>query len=54
MKFGSSGSGEGEFDRPTDVAVDHDGVIYVSDWLNNRLQIFDETGKFIDLKTGEA
>ena len=54
MKIGSSGDGEGEFNRPADVAVDKDGIIYVADWLNNRLQYFDPDGNFCGLKTGEA
>ena len=54
MKLGSSGSGEGELDRPTDVAVDQDGIIYVADWMNNRLQVFDPDGNFAALKTGDA
>ncbi len=54
MKFGSSGSGEGEFNRPTDVAVDKDGIIYVADWLNDRIQVFDADGSFVTLRTGDA
>ena len=54
MKFGSPGSGDGQFDRPAGVAVDADGVIYVADWLNNRLQVFDQDGRFVAAKTGEA
>lgn len=33
--FGSEGSGEGEFQLPTDVAVDAEGFIYVSEYHEN-------------------
>jgi len=54
MKFGSSGSGEGQFNRPSGVAVDSDGIIYVADWLNDRLQVFDPDGNFVTARTGDA
>ena len=54
MKFGSSGTGDGEFNRPTGVAVDNDGIIYITDWGNNRLQVFDADGRFITKMTGDA
>src|SRR5271166_4059406 len=37
----------GDFALPTDVAVDKDGNIYVTDTLNWRVEIFDGDGKFI-------
>jgi DNA-binding beta-propeller fold protein YncE len=37
----------GDFAKPTNVAVDQDGNLYVSDTLNNRVEIFDAEGKFI-------
>jgi len=37
----------GDFSKPTNVAVDQDGNLYVSDTLNNRVEIFDADGKFI-------
>ena len=40
--------------RPSGVAVDSDGVIYVADWLNNRLQVFDPDGNFVTARTGDA
>jgi streptogramin lyase len=54
MKFGTSGSGDGEFCRPTGIAVDPEGVIYVTDFKNDRLQVFDADGRFITSLTGEA
>ena len=40
--------------RPTDVAVDPDGDIYVADWNNNRLQVFDPEGNYLTHTTGEG
>ena len=45
MEFGSTGQDDGEFNRPTDVAVDNEGTIYVTDYKNDRVQIFDGDGK---------
>lgn len=37
----------GNFSLPTNVAVDREGDVYVSDTLNNRVEIFDAEGNFI-------
>ena len=37
----------GLFSLPTNVAVDRDGNVYVTDTLNNRVEIFDADGNFI-------
>jgi len=39
-KFGTKGSGRGELDRPMSTAVLSDGRIVVTDFGNNRVQIF--------------
>jgi DNA-binding beta-propeller fold protein YncE len=40
---------QGTFSRPTAVAVDKEGNLYVSDTMNNRVQIFDADGNFISM-----
>ena len=37
----------GLFSRPTNVAVDPDGNLYVADTFNNRIEIFDADGNFV-------
>ncbi len=37
----------GDFAKPTSVAVDQDGNVYVTDMLNYRVEVFDADGKFI-------
>ena len=37
----------GDFAKPTGLAVDADGNLYVCDTLNNRIEIFDADGKFV-------
>ncbi|XP_068757880.1 E3 ubiquitin-protein ligase TRIM45-like [Montipora capricornis] len=41
-EFGSHGINKGEFRNPTSVAILSNGQIVVSDYGNNRIQIFDE------------
>ncbi|MCA9667050.1 MAG: NHL repeat-containing protein [Myxococcales bacterium] len=47
--FGSSGSGDGQFNHPHGLAVDRkrDDLIYVGDQENNRLQVFSADAKFV-------
>ncbi|MGB8007442.1 MAG: SMP-30/gluconolactonase/LRE family protein [Terriglobales bacterium] len=37
----------GDFSKPTSVALDQDGNVYVTDMLNYRVEVFDADGKFI-------
>jgi DNA-binding beta-propeller fold protein YncE len=37
----------GNFSKPTNVAVDKDGNLYVTDTLNDRVEVFDADGGFI-------
>jgi len=45
--IGSSGSGNGQFTEPVDVATDSSGNFWVLDAAQNRLQEFDATGKWL-------
>jgi DNA-binding beta-propeller fold protein YncE len=38
--IGSSGTGEGEFNRPGGVAISPEGWIYIADTANDRIQVF--------------
>ena len=46
-KWGSEGSGEGQFDVPEGIAADSSGKVYVADTNNHRIQKFDSNGNFI-------
>ena len=52
--WGQPGKGPGEFNLPHSIVVDRQGRILVGDRENNRIQIFDETGKFLDEWPGFA
>ena len=45
--WGTPGDGEGQFRLPHSIAIDSRDRVYVSDRENNRIQIFDEHGKFL-------
>jgi DNA-binding beta-propeller fold protein YncE len=46
-KWGSKGTGPGQFDRPSGLAVDRDGNVLVVDSLNNRIQKLTADGEYI-------
>jgi DNA-binding beta-propeller fold protein YncE len=61
--FGPYVAGEGEkaghprtdqFNHPTDIAIDSDGDIYVADWGNHRICVFDSEGGPITTLVGDA
>src|SRR6266446_428489 len=45
--WGKKGKGPGEFDTPHSLAMDSAGRLFVADRSNNRIQIFDQEGKFL-------
>ena len=47
-KWGSYGSGDGQFKYPFGIAVDGSGNVYVVEYHGHRVQKFDSSGKFID------
>jgi hypothetical protein len=44
---GTSGSRNNQFNWPEDVVVDVQGRIFVTDWSNNRVQVFDPSGAYL-------
>lgn len=51
-KIGTTGKNHtltdpGEFSKPTNAAVDKEGNLYVTDTLNDRVEVFDADGQFI-------
>lgn len=47
LDWGSSGSGDGDFMRPLDIAVDQAGFVYVADAQLGCVQKFTPTGEFV-------
>jgi hypothetical protein len=46
--WGKAGKGPGEFDMPHAMARDSKGRLFLADLNNNRVQILDENGRFLD------
>ena len=53
--WGGKGTDSGQFNVPHSIAIvphsiaiDSKGLVYVADRSNNRIQIFDQTGKFLN------
>lgn len=47
IQFGSAGTGPGRLNDARSIAVDNTGRIYVGDYQDGRVQIFDPSGKFL-------
>jgi DNA-binding beta-propeller fold protein YncE len=48
-QWGLGGDRSGWFDLPHDVAVDREGLVYVADFHNERIQQFDAQGNFVGI-----
>jgi len=46
--WGKRGSGNDEFNAPHTIALDSQGRLFVGDRNNNRIQIFDQEGRYLD------
>ncbi|MFN9970544.1 MAG: SMP-30/gluconolactonase/LRE family protein, partial [Phycisphaerae bacterium] len=45
--WGTPGTGPGQFHIPHGIAIDQEGLVWVADRENSRLQIFSPTGEFL-------
>jgi DNA-binding beta-propeller fold protein YncE/TPR repeat protein len=51
LKVGESGSREGYFSKPNDLFISKDGLVYVADTNNDRVQVFNSDGVFMNVFT---
>lgn len=51
MQWGGHGVEAGHFDAPHCLAMDREGRLYVGDRWNNRIQVFDQSGKLLSILT---
>jgi len=47
FSFGGNGEAAGQFNAPTGVTTDRYDNILVADWGNSRVQVFDNTGRYL-------
>ncbi len=47
MEWGETGSNPGQFRTPHALAMDEDGLLYVGDRSNRRIQVFQQDGTFV-------
>jgi DNA-binding beta-propeller fold protein YncE len=52
LEVGKPGMGDGELNAPNGITADAEGNIYVVDTGNQRVQIFDNNGKFVKIING--
>jgi len=48
MSWGTKGSGRGELNTPHSIAIDSKGRVLVGDRGNNRIEVFDQNGRYLD------
>ena len=46
-KWGSYGTGNGQFDLPLGIATDSSGNVYVTEKNNHRVQVFNSMGTYV-------
>ncbi|MCW3090304.1 MAG: hypothetical protein JWP81_1373 [Ferruginibacter sp.] len=54
FEWGKKGNNEGEFNLPHAIDLDNKENVYVADRENNRIQVFDPSGKFLAQWTHES
>jgi peptidylamidoglycolate lyase len=54
FEWGKKGNGNGEFNTPHGIVLDNNGHVYVADRENNRVQVFDPSGRFLKQWTDES
>jgi DNA-binding beta-propeller fold protein YncE len=47
LQWGTRGTGPGEFGLPHNLVIDAQGKVYVTDRDNQRIEVFDDRGKFL-------
>jgi tripartite motif-containing protein 71 len=47
FRFGSAGTGNGQFEQPVDVEIDENGYAWVADAVNDRIQVFNGEGEYV-------
>ena len=52
MKFGTSGMGNGQLHQPRGICLAGDGKLYVAEYANKRVQVFNPDGTFSSIITG--
>jgi hypothetical protein len=53
-KWGGSGSGNGQFSSPHDLAVTSSGEVFFCVWLNHPVQLFNSKGQFLRTQGSEG
>ena len=48
MEWGEEGTGPGQFNEPHCLAFDSRGRLFVGDRMNQRIQVFDQNGRYLD------
>lgn len=54
LEWGKKGKGPGEFNLPHAIFLNAKGQVYVGDRENNRIQVFDPNGKFLEQWTNSG